>query len=648
MNSDQIQKFLTPDKVQELFQLLNITPETPESVARQRIAQYVQTNQVVSQMYSSQTQSIKQEPLDIKENKIQQYQAENVKTAQRAYGERLDTTSQRQILRVSVQRAEGFVNVDMSGVLSLHIRAGPGRASSKSVQHADCPQFCECFNLELNRTQNLTRLQLFHLLKYSPLQFLIIQRKIDGSSRVYGHAELDFASVFEDYKQNYQIKIKSFGDSEEIVGLLYIALELSPDIQFGSIPDQMKTQQNEKLLVAIQTHKQEQKQIIDQFKYNCQLFQQEFQNAKPGAKQYLALNLLRDDGKIVPSNQLIQPVYSKQLNTSHKCYRFVNLMPDGLDDQVQPIWSRPYTTLARGSGSDEDKAILLCSLLRGLQMPAFVAVGQTHQNTGFVAVIAIYGVKVQLYYREEIYYFKQQPDGTYLLEDHSNNYPESETLQLLDIKRVDSLFNDLDTFANVQQSAQPIILTDNKSLVNISFNLSRPSLWKRFPADILNNLQLRSEIAPVISPFNPETAELCSEALEQKLWQLIAARRSDVGLSTPKSESLSRLLGNALPSYELEQLTGLVVGNEQFQLGVKNYVRDGEYFDAFPMQIAGALRFHAPSVFREIVQNEAGRRIIEQVGDNLRLGLRVYVEGYAETICAVWICVGCCCVPVGK
>ena len=119
-----------------------------------------------------------------------------------------------------------------------------------------------------------------------------------------------------------------------------------------------------------------------------------------------------------------------------------------------------------------------------------------------------------------------------------------------------------------------------------------------------------------------------------------------MGLNTPRSESLSRLLGNALPAYELEQLIGLVVGNEQFQLGVKNYVKDGEYFDAFPIQISGSLRFHAPSVFRAIVQNECGRRIIEQVGDQLRLGLRVHVEGYAETVCAVWVAVGCCCVPV--
>lgn len=273
--------------------------------------------------------------------------------------------------------------------------------------------------------------------------------------------------------------------------------------------------------------------------------------------------------------------------------------------------------------------------------------GQTAAGAGFVCVVVVFGVKVQIYYKEEIYYFKQQPDGLYALEDYTNNYPESDTLDVFDMARIDCLFNDLDVFANLQSYAQPIRLVDGQ-LHSISFNLTRPSLWKRLQPDLLQQLALRQELAPQIAPFNAEVAELCADVLEQKLWQLIAARRSDVGLSTPRSEALSRLLGNALPSYELEQLTGLVVGNEQFQLCVKNYVRDGEYFDAFPLQIAGGLRFHAPSVFREVVQSEAGRRIIEQVGDNLRLGLRVYVEGYAETTCAVWLIVGCCCVPTGQ
>lgn len=66
-----------------------------------------------------------------------------------------------QMLLVRVAGCEGFAQPDMSGVLTLHLRAGPGRASSRSVQHTDTPVFDEVFGLELSRDGALTRLQAF-------------------------------------------------------------------------------------------------------------------------------------------------------------------------------------------------------------------------------------------------------------------------------------------------------------------------------------------------------------------------------------------------------------------------------------------------------------------------------------------------------
>ena len=60
-------------------------------------------------------------------------------------------------------------------------------------------------------------------------------------------------------------------------------------------------------------------------------------------------------------------------------------------------------------------------------------VGQTVNKTGYVAVCVVFGAKVQVYYKEEIYYFKLMADGTYVLEDYSNNYEDSQTPDLFDI-----------------------------------------------------------------------------------------------------------------------------------------------------------------------------------------------------------------------
>lgn len=116
------------------------------------------------------------------------------------FGARLTSRdSAGQMLLVRVAGCEGFAQPDMSGVLTLHLRAGPGRASSRSVQHTDTPVFDEVFGLELSRDSALTRLQAFQLLKHSPLQIVVVVRKMDGSARVFGHAQLDFADVLMDF-----------------------------------------------------------------------------------------------------------------------------------------------------------------------------------------------------------------------------------------------------------------------------------------------------------------------------------------------------------------------------------------------------------------------------------------------------------------
>lgn len=47
-------------------------------------------------------------------------------------------------------RAEGFAAPESNGVLTLHMRAGPGRACSRSVPFSDTPTFGELFEMCLS------------------------------------------------------------------------------------------------------------------------------------------------------------------------------------------------------------------------------------------------------------------------------------------------------------------------------------------------------------------------------------------------------------------------------------------------------------------------------------------------------------------
>lgn len=60
----------------------------------------------------------------------------------------------------------------------------------------------------------------------------------------------------------------------------------------------------------------------------------------------------------------------------------------------------------------------------------------------------------------------------------------------------------------------------------------------------------------------------------------------------------------------------------------------------------GSLRFYAPPIVETLLSNDKSRSIVEAHGDKLRIGLHVSVFGYAETIAAVWVIIGCCYIPV--
>ena len=58
----------------------------------------------------------------------------------------------------------------------------------------------------------------------------------------------------------------------------------------------------------------------------------------------------------------------------------------------------------------------------------------------------------------------------------------------------------------------------------------------------------------------------------------------DLGYTTQFDDHLSYLLSPALASYELERVTGLSVGNEEFQEAVRRAVPNGHAFKGFPIQ----------------------------------------------------------------
>lgn len=57
----------------------------------------------------------------------------------------------------------------------------------------------------------------------------------------------------------------------------------------------------------------------------------------------------------------------------------------------------------------------------------------------------------------------------------------------------------------------------------------------------------------------------------------------DLGLATNWDDQLSYVLSPALAAYELERITNISVGNEEFQDAIRRAVPDGHTFKGFPI-----------------------------------------------------------------
>jgi len=404
------------------------------------------------------------------------------------------------------------------------------------------------------------------------------------------------------------------------------------------------------------------------------------------------LYALRDVGDTVPVCLLIQPLFTRLLPTPRHCARFVQLLPTvsrrfdlaRASRQTDAlVWSHPHTVFARGAASPEDKAVLLCSLFRGFGLPAFVGVGTRHRQAyapispqtatrgpGVDYFVVVTSPTAVQFWDTASDAMNTMTELRYL-EEGKYTVVDADLIDSFPFASLDCLFNDVEFFSNNQSvntftyTRQAASAASSSSLargaipapggiVGIvqgpSLDISQRSFWKRFDAGLIDKVYTHlGEVSCPLVGFEHHIALECSEILEDKLWQLIAARRSDLGLPTPKSESLSRVLGPSLLSYESERLAGGLGGcldNSTFKVAIRNYVRPGQKFSAYPLQVNGPLRFHAPSVLRALISNEVARNIVDAHGDDMRLGLRVEVVDYAETVAAVWVIIGCCYTPV--
>ncbi|VFV21772.1 centrosomal protein of 76 kda [Lynx pardinus] len=416
-------------------------------------------------------------------------------------------------------------------------------------------------------------------------------------------------------------------ESKVSVGILNIKLEMYPPLNQTLSQEVVNTQ------LALERQKTAEKERL--FLVYAKQWWREYLQIRPSHNSRLVKIFAQDENGINrPVCSYIKPLRAgRLLDTPRQAARFVNVLgyeraPVIGGGGKQEQWCTLLAFLCRNKGDCEDHANLLCSLLLGYGLEAFVCVGTKAKGIPHAWVMTC-GTDGTVTFWESLtghrYIHKPvNPDESPVAEQPKPLYP---------YRTIGCVFNHQMFLGNCQPSDSVEICV---------FDLNDESKWKPMSEEAI-----KSVCAPGATTSLPPFPPLCastidasvtSNEIEMQLRLLVSEHRKDLGLTTVWEDQLSYLLSPALASYEFERTTSISAGNEEFQDAIRRAVPDGHTFKGFPIHFVYR---NARRAFATCLRSPFCEEIICCRGDQVRLAVRVRVFTYPESACAVWIMFAC-------
>lgn len=347
----------------------------------------------------------------------------------------------------------------------------------------------------------------------------------------------------------------------------------------------------------------------------------------------------------------INPIIaSRDIDSPKLSARFVSLIPFKRDLSLAggrvSTWNSPHAFLTNLQGDVEDHAILLCSLLLGWGMDAWVAMGTisspgrnvtTLNNHVWVVTMDATSDGYLVFWETltgQQYKVKVETDrkNKFLLSKNNNDINTHPFTNIYAMFRHDAFL------LNVQRSTLLAINEESISHPTLNFNITNSTYWLPFQLKNLNThpgCKLRIP-SSVMSASTTRNVELNVETL---IKNAIKSWRTETGLSTNFDEKLELLLQPALLAYEMDRSLGISIGNEDFQNSIKRFVHKGYSFRAYPTCFSHA---NVPSIASTIRQAAACKQVLyahsaESAKSATKLGVRVKIFPYPEGIMALWV-----------
>uniref|UniRef100_A0A672H546 Centrosomal protein of 76 kDa n=1 Tax=Salarias fasciatus TaxID=181472 RepID=A0A672H546_SALFA len=468
-----------------------------------------------------------------------------------------------------------------------------------------------------------------------PVHLVLIKTDTSGETALVSSYFLDWRAVLSSPGGKTCIAVELMGVGSECklpAGVLTLSLELFPPLSETLSRDVVRTQVCSPLHLRLQRTAEKERLFLVYAKQ----WWREFLEIRPSHQSKLVKIFAQDE------NGVNRPVCSyvrvlragRLLESPRQAACFVSLLAQQRAPVVgggagkQEQWCTLLAFLCTGKGDCEDHAALLCSLLLGFGLDAYVCVGTKGRGTPHAWVLSR-GADGSVTFWESLTAHRYlhravDPDAPPLAPQPRPSSP---------YRTVGCVFNHRCFLANCQPS----------DAVELSvFDFQNPSRWKAMSEEALQSVCAPGSTAslPPLPPLCAPSldAAAASNQLELEMRRLVSEHRKDLDLATVWDDHLSYLLSSALWAYELERCAGVSCGNEEFQDAVRRAVPDGHTFKGFPIHF---LHRNARRAFSTCLRSPFCEEIICCRGDHVRLAVRVRVCVYPEDVCAVWLMFAC-------
>lgn len=320
----------------------------------------------------------------------------------------------------------------------------------------------------------------------------------------------------------------------------------------------------------------------------------------------------RDFTYCIPNLSVYRPATSllvvlrppRSLETPLHALRFVSLIPFVRSEAANGLrvekWNTFHSFLARRAGDVEDHCILLCSLLLGFGLDAYIAVGKVSKDTHSWVLTA----------SSPVTFWETGTGQRTVLTDSRISFYST----------ISCVFTTTQFYANIQPDDR---------VGNVLYDFGNPRHWKAVDSELLKGVAQWNYPLPLLAG-----SEIDVEGIERKVKARIGEHRMNVLLvKTVFDEGLECVLMPALANYEMERLCGVTFGNEEFKDAIAKVIPQGHTFKAFPVQTRSV---DEERIFGRALGSEVGKDILETVGDEVRFAVRVKTAVYPENTVAVW------------